>query len=70
MEDILKRARNLELNEYPRDHRDCIKQGMSEFNDDVRDAVNVFDITYDEFFDNCVDCYNSMKKEEIRNRWC
>ena len=69
MELILKRARFLELQDYPRDYRDCIKQAMGEFNDTVRDAVNQFDITYDEFYENCIKCYDKNKKEEINRRW-
>lgn len=70
MEEIFKRVAFLEIQDYPRDWRDCIKQAMGEFNDEVRDAVNQFDITYDDFYDNCVKCYPKFKSKAINSLWC
>lgn len=69
MKEIFERTRFLEIQDYPRDWRDCIKQAMSEFNDEVRDAVNQFDISYEEFYDNCTKCYPKFKSSMISSLW-
>ena len=69
MKEIFERTRFLEIQDYPRDYRDCIRQAIQEFNDVARDAVNQFDITYDQFFENCIKCYDSRKRKEVRTLW-
>jgi hypothetical protein len=61
MREIFERTRFLEIQDYPRSWQDCLKQALSELNDASRDAVNCFDITYDEFYENCLKCYPSFK---------
>ena len=69
MNEIFERTAFLEMQDYPRDWRDCIKQSVSEFNDKVRDSVNQFGITYDEFYDNCIKNYPKFKSQKIHSLW-
>lgn len=66
MREIFERTRFLEIQDYPRSWQDCLKQALSELNDASRDAVNCFDITYDEFHDNCFRVYPLFKRGELR----
>lgn len=61
MREIFERTRFLEIQDYPRSWQDCLTQAIGEFNNSVRDSVNCFDITYDEFYDNCLKCYPAFK---------
>ena len=62
MREIFERTRFLEIQDYPRSWQDCLNQALSEFNNASRDVVNCFDITYEEFTDNCIKCYPKFKR--------
>jgi hypothetical protein len=65
MNDIFKRTAFLEINEYPRDYRDCLRQAVNELMSakDLRDTYNLLDITHDEFIQDMCDSYLRYKHE-------
>lgn len=71
MNDVFKRTAFLEISEYPRDYRDCLKQAVHELmsSDGLRDAYIMFDIGYDEFIDSACKDYLKFKYEIIKTYW-
>lgn len=66
MKQIFERTRFLEIQDYPRSWQDCLRQALGEFNEVSRDVVNCFDITYEEFAENCFKNYPLFKRSELR----
>lgn len=74
--EIIARARNLAINEYPRDPRDCIRQAVSELVTDkvIKDVCALFDITKDEylsdkFYNNLYEDYQKLICKELGICW-
>ena len=68
MNEVFKRTAFLEVNEYPRDYRDCLAQAVKECMtvEDLRDTYNLLDITHDEFIEDLCDSYIRYKHELVR----
>ena len=71
MNEILSRARFLEINEYPRDYRDCVKQAIDELvvPDEMRDLYNIFGINHDEYIENMCEYYLRYKSQLVSEQW-
>ena len=71
MTDVFERTALLEINEYPRDYRDCIKQAVKECvsDEELRDTYNLLDITYDQYIEDLCRSYLSFKRDLISACW-
>ena len=68
MNDIFKLTATLEAEQYPRDYRECLKDVMRECMtaEDIRDTCNMFDVTYEQYFDDMCQSYLRYKHELLR----
>ena len=71
MNEIFKRTALLEINEYPRDYRDCLKQAVKECmsDTDLKDSYNLLDITYDQYIEDLCRSYLGFKRDLISAYW-
>lgn len=71
MEEVFKRTALLEINEYPIDYRDCIKQAVKECvsDEELRDTYNLLDITYDQYIEDLCRSYLGFKRDLISAYW-
>ena len=71
MEEVFKRTALLEINEYPRDYRDCLKQAVKECVSDkeLRDTYNLLDITYDQYIEDLCRSYLTFKRKLLSSYW-
>lgn len=68
MNEVFNRTAFLEINEYPRDYRECLKQAVNEImsTEDLRDTYNLLDVTHEQFIEDMCDSYLRYKHELIR----
>ena len=71
MEEVFKRTALLEINEYPRDYRDCLRQAVKECvsDEELRDTYNLLDITYDQYIEDLCRSYLGFKRDLISAYW-
>ena len=61
----------LEMNEYPRDYRDCVKQAIKELNkpNEMQDLYNLFGIDNEEYVHDMCECYLRYKSQQVSEMW-
>lgn len=71
MNEVFKRARFLEINNYPTDYRDCIRQAIREIVPEYEliDIYTLYGITYDEFIEDISCAYLRYKSQKISDAW-
>ena len=71
MNEVFKRTAFLEINEYPRDWRDCVLQAINELvsNKELRDIYNMCGITFNEYVEDMCSCYLRYKQNELSQQW-
>lgn len=71
MEEVFKRTALLEINEYPRDYRDCLRQAVKECvsDEELRDTYNLLDITYDQYIEDLCTSYLMFKRKLLSSYW-
>lgn len=71
MNEVFRRARFLEINNYPSDHRDCIKQAVREIVPEYElvDIYTLYGITYEEYIEDMSNSYLRYKNERISKTW-
>lgn len=71
MSEVFKRARFLEINNYPVDHKDCIRQAVKELISDYEliDLYTLYGITYDEYIDDMSKAYLRFKSQNLSELW-
>ena len=71
MNEVFNRTMFLEINEYPRDYRDCVRQAVIELvsSEQLRDLYTLYGITFDEFVEDAAKAYLRHKAEKIREAW-
>jgi hypothetical protein len=68
MNEVFKRTAFLEVNEYPRDYRECLRQAVHELMtpEDLRDTYNLLGTNYEEFINDMSDSYIRYKHALLR----
>ena len=71
MKDIFKRTAFLEINEYPRDYRDCLRQAVHELipAKQLQETYGLFNVSYEEFIEDMCQSYLQYKCNLIRAYW-
>lgn len=69
--EVFRRARFLEMNNYPMSPRECIVQAVRELvpENELIDMYALYGITYDEYIEDMVSCYMRYKTEEVTKLW-
>jgi hypothetical protein len=71
MREVFRRARFLEINNYPSDYRDCIKQAVRELVPEYEliDIYTLYGITYEEYIEDICRVYLRYKNQKISEQW-
>lgn len=71
MEEIFEVARILEKDNYPIDHRDCIRQAVREVvpENELIDIYALYGITYEEYIEDVSKAYLRYKSQKVSNMW-
>ena len=71
MEEVFKRAMFLEINDYPRDYRDCVRQAISELKNpnEMIDLCNIFGIDTETYIHDMCECYLRHKSQQVSKMW-
>lgn len=71
MNEVFSRAMFLEINEYPRDYRDCVRQAVMELvsAEQLRDLYTLYGITLDEYIEDMAKAYLRHRAEKISEAW-
>lgn len=71
MNDVFKRTMFLEMNNYPSDYRDCVRQAVKELMPDyeLREIYTLHGITYDEYINDMSNAYLRYKSQKVSEMW-
>jgi hypothetical protein len=71
MSEVFRRARFLEINNYPSDYRDCIRQAVRELVPEYEliDLYTLYGITYDQYIEDMSNAYLRLKNQKISESW-
>lgn len=71
MEEIFKIASRIEKDNYPIDHRDCIRQAVREVvpENELIDTYTLYGITYEEYIEDVSKAYLRYKSQKVSNMW-
>ena len=69
--EVFRRARFLDINNYPMNPRDCVVQAVREIvpENELIDMYTLYGITYDEYIEDMTICYIRYKTEEVTRLW-
>jgi hypothetical protein len=71
MNEVFRRARFLEINNYPSDHRDCIRQAVREIVPEYEliDIYTLYGITYEQYIEDIASAYLRYKSQKMSEQW-
>ncbi len=67
MEEVFKRTMFLEMNNYPKDYKECLIQAIRELIPDyyLKDIFTIFGITYNEYIEDMANSYIRYKSQKV-----
>lgn len=71
MNEVFDRTMFLEINNYPRDYRECLKQAVNEImsNEELREIYTMYSLDYDQYLEDMSKAYLRYKSQRISDQW-
>lgn len=71
MNEVFDRTMFLEMRNYPRDYRECLKQAVNEImsNEELRETYTMYGLDYDQYLEDMYKAYLRHKSQRISDQW-